>query len=237
MRTLLPNDWGMRVLLVTVQAQASLSAGDIEGAQRATARGRQLAAHGRMPPWWPSLLKALDAMVLAERGHVREARSLLDQPADGPEFHLATCFRACVLLRADDPAATIATIDGIPTDRLFPHVSGVVEALRAQALMATGDRAGAHAALERSLHTAHRFGLVEQFRLVGDRTRAAADRTPAHRVQAPGAHRPGPRPHVDPHARGQRLGGHPHPARADHPALPGDGHVATRRSRRRSSSR
>jgi LuxR family maltose regulon positive regulatory protein len=165
--TLLPNDWGMRGLVITVHAQASLSAGDIEGAQRSTARGRQLAAHGRMPPWWPSLLRALDAMVLAKRGRVEEARALLDQPAEGPEFHLATCFRACVLLRAGDPVATLATIDSIPTDRLFPHVSGVVEALRAQALMVTGDRADAHAALERSLDTAHRFGLVEQFRLVG----------------------------------------------------------------------
>ena len=65
-----PPRLGMLGLVTTVHAQACLSAGDIEGAERAAGRGRELAAHDRMPPWWPSLVTALDAMVLVERGQI-----------------------------------------------------------------------------------------------------------------------------------------------------------------------
>jgi LuxR family maltose regulon positive regulatory protein len=106
-------------------------------------------------------------MVLAERGRIDEAHAVALRPVEGPEFHLATCFRACVQLRARNPTATLETIDGIPADRLFPHVSGVGHALRAQALLETGDRRGAHAALEQALDTAQRFGFLEPFSLVG----------------------------------------------------------------------
>ena len=50
---------------------------------------------------------------------------------------------------------------------MFPHVAGVVEAVRAQALMSTGERSEAHLAVERALDTAATFGLLEPFRLVG----------------------------------------------------------------------
>ena len=165
--TLLPNDWGMLGLVTTVHAQACLSAGDVQGAERANTRARELAAHGRMPPWWPSLRTALDAMVLAERGDLDEARRLVEHPAEGPEFHLATCFRASVMLRAGRPAQALEILDTVPSERLFPHITGVVEAVRAQALMNTGERSRAHAALELALGTAATFGLLEPFRLVG----------------------------------------------------------------------
>ncbi len=165
--TLLPNDWGMLGLVTTVHAQACLSAGDVEGAERASIRARELAAHGRMPPWWPSLRTALDAMVLAERGAFDEARQLVEQPAEGPQFHLATCFRASILLRAGRPQQALEVLGTVPADRLFPHIAGVVEAVRAQALMSTGERSQAHHSLERALDTAATFGLVETFHLVG----------------------------------------------------------------------
>jgi LuxR family maltose regulon positive regulatory protein len=164
---LLPNDWGMLGLVTTVQAQACLSAGDVEGAERASTRARELAAHGRMPPWWPSLRTALDAMVLAERGAFDEARQLVEQPAEGPEFHLATCFRASILLRAGLPKQALEVLVTVPADRMFPHIAGVVEAVRAQALMSTGERSQAHLSLERALGTAATFGLLEPFHLVG----------------------------------------------------------------------
>ena len=165
--TLLPNDWGMRGLVTAVHAQACLSAGDVEGAQRAATRGRELAAHGRMAPWWPSLLKALDAMVLTEHGALDEARALVEPAAVGPEFHLAMCFRAVVLLRAGRPQQALSVLRTVPTDHMFPHVVGVVEAVRAQALMDTGEWSDAHLALERALDNAATFGLLEPFRLVG----------------------------------------------------------------------
>jgi LuxR family maltose regulon positive regulatory protein len=166
--TLLPHDWAMLGLVTTVHAQACLSAGDTVGAERAAERGRELAAHDRMPPWWPSLVTALDAMMLLERGQIDEARVLAQSPADGPEFHLATCFRACVLLRTGRPHETLDVLATIPADRMFPHVTGVVEAVRAQALAASGDREAAHEALERALDSSQRFGFFEPFRLVGD---------------------------------------------------------------------
>ncbi|HSF97151.1 MAG TPA: LuxR C-terminal-related transcriptional regulator [Ornithinibacter sp.] len=165
--TLLPHDWGMQGLVTTVQAQACLSAGDVEGAERACTRAHELAAHGRMPPWWPSLRTAIDAMVLADRGSLDEARQLVEQPAEGPQFHLATCFRASILLRAGAPQRALEVLATVPADRMFPHVAGVVEAVRAQALVGTGERSEAHLALERALGIAATFGLFEPFRLVG----------------------------------------------------------------------
>jgi LuxR family transcriptional regulator, maltose regulon positive regulatory protein len=50
---------------------------------------------------------------------------------------------------------------------MFPHVAGVVDAVRAQALMSTGERSDAHRAMERALGVAATFGLFEPFRLVG----------------------------------------------------------------------
>ncbi len=165
--TLLPNDWGMLGLVTTVHAQACLSAGDLQGAGRASTLVRELASHGRMPPWWPSLRTALDAMVLAERGSLDEARELVEHPATGPEFHLATCFRAIVMLRAGRPQQALEVVGTLPARRMFPHVAGVVEAVRAQALATTGERSDAHQALERALGIAATFGLLEPFRLVG----------------------------------------------------------------------
>ena len=166
---LLPNDWGMLGLVTTVHAQACLSAADLDGAERDCRQGRHLAEHGRMPEWWPSLLTSLDAMVLAERGHVDEARLLVERPSDGPDFHLATCYRAIVQLRADRPDRTLEILDTIPPDRMYPHVAGTVEALRAQGLAETGDGAAAQVALERALGTSETFGFLEPYRLVGIR--------------------------------------------------------------------
>ena len=165
--TLLPNDWGMLGLVTTVHAQACLSAGDVEGAERDTTRCRELAAHGRMPPWWPSLVQALDAMVLAASGRVAEASAVAGRPADGPQFHLAPCFRACVQLRAGDPRGSARDARRHPRRAPVPPHRGSGRG-RARPGPARDRRPhGGPRGVERALDTAARFGLLEPFRMVG----------------------------------------------------------------------
>lgn len=169
MADLSPCDWGMLALATTHHAQACLSVGDVEAAENDTRRGREMAAHGRMPPWWPSLLAALEANLLATTGRIDEALARVEEPTAGPDYYLATCYVADVLLRADRPDRTIEVLESFPADRMYPHVAGLVDALRAQALLETGDGRGAHAALERALASAHKYNFVWAFLLIGNR--------------------------------------------------------------------
>jgi LuxR family maltose regulon positive regulatory protein len=122
-----------------------------------------------MPPWWPSLLSAVEATVLIARGRVDEARRLAEKPTAGPQYHLATCYRANVLLRAGVPDATLAALEDFPPDRMYPHVAATIEALRAQALAELGDTKSAHDALERALAASEEFDFLEPFLMIGDR--------------------------------------------------------------------
>jgi LuxR family maltose regulon positive regulatory protein len=169
MDNLLPNDWGMLGLATTTHAQACISCGDIEAAETDVRRGRELASQGRMPPWWPSLLTSLEATVLVARGRVDEARRLAEKPTAGPQYHLATCYRANVLLRGGLPDAALATLQDVPPERMYPHVASAVEAHRAQALSELGDSDSAHAALERALADAEKYDFLEPFFMIGER--------------------------------------------------------------------
>jgi len=169
MANLLPNDWGLLGLATTVHAQACISGGDVDAAENDGHRAEQLARHGRMPPWWPSLLTALQASVLAARGRIDEAVALVIEPTTGPQYYLATCYRANVLLRGGRPDATLAVLEDFPPDRMFPHVAGAVEALRAEALSEQGAKEAAHAALERALTEAQKYDFMEPFLMVGAR--------------------------------------------------------------------
>jgi LuxR family maltose regulon positive regulatory protein len=169
MVNLLPNDWGMLGLATTTHAQACISCGDIDAAETDARRGRELARQGRMPPWWPSLLNALEATVLMARGRIDEARQLAEKPTAGAQYYLATCYRAHVLLRAGGAGATLAVLEDFPPDRMYPHVAAAIEALRAQALSELGDAESAHAALERALAVAEEQDFLEPFLMIGDR--------------------------------------------------------------------
>jgi LuxR family maltose regulon positive regulatory protein len=169
MANLLPNDWGLLGLATTVHAQACISGGDIDAAEEDGRRGHEMAENGRMPPWWPSLLAALEATVLLARGRTEEALRLASEPTDGPEYYLATCYRANVLLMGGLPDATLAVLEDFPPDRMFPHVAGAVEALRAQSLSELCDLVTAHAKLERALELTHKYDFFEPFLMIGDR--------------------------------------------------------------------
>jgi LuxR family transcriptional regulator, maltose regulon positive regulatory protein len=166
---LLPNDWGMLGLSTMAHAQAALSVGDVAAAEGDVRRALDLATHGRMPPWWPSVLTALEAKALVAKGRIDEAVAVVDRPVVGPAYYMATCHRANVLLSCGRPEKTLAVLATFPEDRMLPHTTGLVEALRAQALRETGDDTGAHAALERALASASRYGFLEPFLMVGDR--------------------------------------------------------------------
>jgi LuxR family transcriptional regulator, maltose regulon positive regulatory protein len=166
---LLPNDWGMLGLATMAHAHASISAGDIAAGEDDVRRALDLAAHGRMPPWWPSVLTALEAKALVAKDRIDEAVAVVDEPVMGPEYYMATCYRANVLLSCGRPDRTLEELEEFPADRMLPHTAGLVEALRAQALLETGDEAGAHAALERALASASRYDFLEPFLMIGSR--------------------------------------------------------------------
>ena len=164
-----PYDWGMLGLTTTHHAQACIGVGDFEAAENDARRGRELATHGRMPPWWPSLLTAIEATLLAATGRIDEGLARLEEPTAGPEYYLATCYKANVLLRGGRPDRTIEVLETFPANRMYPHVAGLVDGLRAQALLETGDRTGAHVALERALASAHKYSFVGPFVMIGNR--------------------------------------------------------------------
>ena len=169
MATLLPNDWGLLGLATTTHAQACISCGDIDAADDDVRRARELARQGRMPPWWPSLVTSVEATVLMARGCVDEARRLAEEPTDGTQYHLATCYRANVLLHGGRPDAALAALQDFPPDRLYAHVAPAIESLRAQAFSELGDTQSAHSALERALAYADKSDFLEPFLMIGNR--------------------------------------------------------------------
>jgi LuxR family maltose regulon positive regulatory protein len=164
---LLPTDWGLRGVILATHAQACLQAGDVVAAAADAHQAQELATPERMPPWWPSLLSALDSIICMAQGDVDEAVRSAAEPDPGPSYHLAVCLRANILLQAGRPRDCLDMVTNIPPGWRFPHVVVLVEVLRAQALHDLGDKEGSHAALERALSAATPFQLVAPFFLVG----------------------------------------------------------------------
>jgi LuxR family maltose regulon positive regulatory protein len=120
-----------------------------------------------MPPWWPSLLRALDATICLAQGDVDEAVRRAAEPDPGPSYHLALTMRARILLRGGRPRDCLDIVTNIPPGLRFPHVVVLVEVLSAQALRELGHKAESHEALERALTAATPFHLVAPFLLAG----------------------------------------------------------------------
>lgn len=164
---LLPTDWGMRGLTLTTLAQTHLLAGDPARAEAVAHQARSLASSGRMPPWWPSLLIALDATMALAQGDLDRALDAAERPDNGPGYNLADCLRANVLLKAGLPEAALGLVTRIPAERRFAHVNVLIEVLSSHALDALGRRGEARAALERALAAAAPSQLMTPFLMVG----------------------------------------------------------------------
>ncbi|HWS57787.1 MAG TPA: LuxR C-terminal-related transcriptional regulator, partial [Actinotalea sp.] len=164
---LLSTDWTMRGLATVAHFQACVDVGDLPAAEADVRRTQAMARSGQMPPYWPSLLAALEAALLVAQGEIDRALELVRAPAPGPEYHLAACYRADVLLRAGLPQDCLEVLGSVPPARMFPHVEVWTCALRAPALVAVGRTGEAHTALERALGRAAPEGIVEPFLLVG----------------------------------------------------------------------
>jgi LuxR family maltose regulon positive regulatory protein len=121
-----------------------------------------------MPPWWPTLVGALDATICLARGDEQQALSLAAESGIGPDYHVASCLRARVLLLCGRPQECLVTVAGIPAEWRLPHVAVFADALTAQALRALGRDDEAHATIERALTAAERFHLVAPFLAVGE---------------------------------------------------------------------
>ena len=118
-------------LVTMVRAQACIAAGDVAAAEDDVHRARDVAEHGRMPSWWPSILTALEASVLVAKSRIDEAVAVVDDPVEGPTYYMATCYRANDLLNCGRPERTLEELETFPADRMLPHTAGPVEALRA----------------------------------------------------------------------------------------------------------
>jgi len=164
---LLPTDWGMRGLTLTTLAQACLLAGQLADAEAAARQAHDLAASGRMPPWWPSLLNALDATIAMSKGDLAAAVERAQGPDPGPGYNLADCLRARILVRGGRPQACLDVLARIPVERRFPHVKVLTEVLSAQAFQALGRQSEAQVALESALAAARPSQLMTPFLIAG----------------------------------------------------------------------
>ena len=164
---LLPTDCGMRGLILATHAQACLQAGDTAAAAADAHQAHELADPGRMPPWWPSLLSALDTTICLAQGDVDEAVRRAAEPDPGPGHHLAMTLRAHILLRAGRPRDCLDILATMRPEWRFPQIVVLVEVLSAQAMRELGHNDESHAALERALVAAAPFHLLTPFVLTG----------------------------------------------------------------------
>lgn len=163
---LLPSDWGMRGLALNFHAMSALACQDAIAAQADADEARLLAASGRMPDWWPSMLDALEARILLATGESDKAAALVRQAAREPDYRIAPCDRAVVLLGLGQPAQALATIEAVPRSSL-PQLAAYAATIRAQALADVGQEADAHAAVEEALAQADASKIILPFIVLG----------------------------------------------------------------------
>jgi ATP/maltotriose-dependent transcriptional regulator MalT len=163
---LLPIDWELRGFTLNYLARASLAVGDLVGARRSIGEIDDLVQCGRSAPSWPSMLAALDCLLLSTEASPRDAVHLARQPVQAPEYPLARLDRAQVLLRAGLPTEALAELSRIPSGRLV-HVECFSLCLEAEA-RATLDEPRAHATLEMALAAAERDELHGPFIQAGE---------------------------------------------------------------------
>src|SRR6478609_10557584 len=95
----LPFDWELRGLVLNFLTKTCLSLGNLRSARRNAGEITTMIESGHAAPWWPSMLAGLDGLILLAEGNSHDAVALASVPATDPEYRLAPCHRAKVLLR------------------------------------------------------------------------------------------------------------------------------------------
>jgi LuxR family maltose regulon positive regulatory protein len=157
----------MRGLVLATLTQSRVLVGDLAGAEAAVREAHLLAATDRMPPWWPSLLSAVEAGLTMERGDLDRAVALAQAFQPGPGYNLADCLRGNVLLRGGQAQACLDLVQAVPGERRFAHVAVLIEVLSALALHELGREVDSRDALERALSAATPFALLTPFLMAG----------------------------------------------------------------------
>ena len=158
----LPFDLQLRGLALNFHAKSCLALGDTNAARTSMSEiGAMISAHP-VPPWWPSMLDALEGLALMTEGRRPEAVALASMPPSESEYRLTPAHRARVLLVAGDPATALAEISRLPVNSEFVHLACLARCIEAEALAALG-RAGAHDALECALAAAEPDALYGPF--------------------------------------------------------------------------
>ena len=164
----LPFDWELRGLVLNFLTKTCLSLGDLRSARRNAAEITSMIESGHAAPWWPSLLAGLDGLVLLAEGNSHDAVALASVPATDPEYRLAPCHRAKVLLRGGRPEAALAELDRVPTPEAFVHIQCLSHCLAAEAHAVLGSEDDAHASLELALAAAEPDELYGPFLGAGE---------------------------------------------------------------------
>lgn len=156
-------DTALRGLTSYFLAQAYVYSGRAEDGRRELDDMRSVTGSGLMPPYWPSILAAVEAELLLAEGRTVRAREHASRRVGDRQYRLASTARARVLLRAGDPASALAVLDEVPAEEHFVNVTVLVQRLRAEALFRLERHAEAQHALDVALDAGERFGLVLPF--------------------------------------------------------------------------
>ena len=167
---MLPFDWELRGLTLNFLTKTCLSLGDIGGARRAADQITALIESGRSAPMWPSMVAALEGLLLMAEGRTREAVALAGGPVTDPEYPLARAHRATVLVRASLPREALAELDTVPVAGRFVHVECALRCVEAEARAALGHQ-DAHTSLELALRAAEPDELYGPFLASGEQLR------------------------------------------------------------------
>ena len=162
----LPTDRGLRALGLYFRARAALLAGDVASARSDLAEARSLSGSALLPKAWGARLDGLAASIHLAAGEVHEAERLVAE-AGVSTHRLVWIDRATVLLALKRPDESLANLELVPADQMYPPVATFSWAVRAKAQADLNDTDTAHRSLERALAAATPSRLLAPFLVVG----------------------------------------------------------------------
>jgi LuxR family maltose regulon positive regulatory protein len=164
-------DWELRGLALHFHAKTCLALGDLAPARASMAQIATLIDSGGAPAWWPTMLAAMEALLLSAERRSGRAIDLALAPPSGPDYTVAPALRASVLLRAGRPVEALSELERARSSQVPIQVECLSRCLEAEALAVLG-KEDAHFALENAHAAAEPVGHFGPFLSAGSELRA-----------------------------------------------------------------